>query len=357
MDLFIIPLIAFVSVAVLIPVAIKCAPALKLVDLPDGPQGRKRHEGQVPLIGGLIIFPVFIILSVICGFSIAEYWPLYSAILVLLVTGAIDDKRHIRPWIKFLMQFVAAALIIFPGQARIHQLGDLLGLGAFGLEFAWLPFSFIAVVLLINAINLMDGLDGLAAGISGIALTWFAIVFYMAGDLQSLSMVSVLIAAIVGFLIYNLRHPFRKRASLFLGDAGSLCLGLCLAWFAVYAGKNPMQPALAPIGVAWVLAIPIMDTCAQFYRRMRLGQHPFTADRGHFHHHCVHAGLSDGKAVLLILMLAGLTGAYGVLGLKLGLPQVIITLSWIVVLLAHIACSNKPERYINFISAVFKRSK
>lgn len=355
MDGFLLPIITFASVVILIPLAIRLAPLLKLVDAPDGPDGRKQHEGDIPLIGGLIIFPVFIVCAILAGFSVEGHWPLYAGIAVLLATGAVDDKFQIHPWVKFFMQFVAAALVIIPGGARIYQLGDLFGLGAFGLDFMWLPFSFAAVVLLINAVNLMDGLDGLSSGYCAVALSWIAAGFYMAGDTADFRLVSLLIAAIVGFLVYNMRHPFRRKASLFLGDAGSLSLGLCLAWFAIHVGKDPNASALAPISVAWVLAIPIFDTCAQFYRRARLGRHPFSPDRGHFHHHFVHAGMSDGRAVALILTLAFLMGAYGVLGLKFGAPQAVITLTWIAALLAHMAYSNKPERYIGLVSCLIKK--
>ena len=200
MDGFVFPMIAFVAVVILIPLAIRLAPVLKLVDAPDGPDGRKQHEGNVPLIGGLIIFPVFIVCAILAGFSFTSHWPLYAGIIVLLATGAVDDKFHVHAWAKFFIQFVAAALVIIPGGARIYQLGDLFGFGLFGLDFMWLPFSFAAVVLLINAVNLMDGLDGLASGICVVALSWLVAGFYMAGDAESFMVVAILIAAICGFL-------------------------------------------------------------------------------------------------------------------------------------------------------------
>lgn len=349
---FILPFIAFLAVVAFIPFAMKLAPALRLVDAPDGPDGRKQHEGHVPLIGGLIIFPVFIVLAMLAGFSWETHWSLYSAIGLLLFTGAVDDRVHLPAMVKFFMQFCAAGLVIFSGGAHIHQLGDLFGMGAVGLDVMSLPFSFAAVVLLINAVNLMDGVDGLAAGYTAVALSWIGFGFYTVGYMSGFLIVAILVAAICGFLVYNIRSPFRSRAVLFLGDAGSLCLGLCLAWFAIHAAKSPEVPALAPISVAWVLAIPIFDTCAQFYRRARLGRHPFSPDRGHFHHHFIHAGIADGRVTAFILLLAVLTGAFGIVGYMLGLPQIIITLVWIVGLLSHIAYSTIPERYIILIKSL-----
>lgn len=348
MNSLILPLIAFALVVVLIPIAIRLAPALKLVDVPDE---RKQHEGHVPLIGGLIIFPVFVVCSYFTSVPLAEIWPLYAGIGVLLMTGVVDDKFHIHPWIKFFMQFVAAALIILPGGAQITHLGDLFGLGVFQLGFMSFPFTFAAVVLLINAVNLMDGLDGLAAGYSAVALFWMAV-----GFTESALIIGILFAAIAGFLVYNMRYPFHKKASLFLGDSGSLCLGLCLAWFALHIANDTSKFALPAMSVAWILALPIMDTCAQFYRRAREGRHPFSPDRGHFHHHFVHAGVSDGRAVAIILSLAFITGAYGVLSLQFGMPQVVITVEWIVLILLHMWFSADPKRYIGLFSRLFTRS-
>jgi UDP-GlcNAc:undecaprenyl-phosphate GlcNAc-1-phosphate transferase len=353
MDGLIFPLIAFVLAVVLIPIAIRLAPVLKLVDVPDE---RKQHEGLVPLIGGLIIFPVFVVCSYFTGVPLAEIWPLYAGIALLLATGAADDKFHIHPWVKFFMQACAAALLVFPGNTVIYTLGDLFSLGTFELGFMAIPFSFAAVMLLINAVNLMDGLDGLASGYSAVALIWIAFVLYASGQTQEFVLVAILIASIAGFLVYNMRTPFRKKASLFLGDAGSLCLGLSLAWFSIHVGRAHYVEMMQPISIAWVLALPIMDTCAQFYRRAREGRHPFSPDRGHFHHHFVHAGVSDGRAVAIILSLAFITGAYGVLSLQFGMPQVVITVEWIVLILFHMWFSADPKRYIGLFSRLFTRS-
>ena len=341
-------LAAFFAVTVLMIPVLKLAPHLKLLDKPGG---RKQHDGDVPLMGGLVIFPVFVALCLVAGFSFVEYWPLYTGIFALLIVGFADDKRHVPAWVKFGVQSAVALLVVIMGDAHIHSLGNLFGLGAFGLGFLSLPFSLAAVVLLINAVNLMDGLDGLAAGSVSVMLGWLAYGFYAGGDLSGFAMAVILLASIAGFLIYNIRSPFRARASVFLGDAGSLCLGLTLAWFAIEAAKDVDTPSLQPMSVAWILAVPIMDTCAQFYRRVRAGKHPFSPDRGHLHHHFIHAGVSHGRAVVCILALVFVTGAFGVMGVQLGLPLVVLTVSWIVAILAHMAVSDKPHRYERFIAS------
>lgn len=337
------PVITFIACAVLVRILRSWAFSAGLV---DNPGGRKRHDGAIPLVGGLAIFPVFIAISVYGGHDISQFWPLYSALTLLLACGAWDDAREIRPWIKFGAQWIAAILIVVPGGAELKGLGNIFSMGNVGLDILSIPFSVVAVVLLINAINLMDGLDGLAGGVSFIALGFFAAAFSMAG--QSSNLLYIMLGALAAFLFYNVRTPIHKRASIFLGDAGSMCLGLIIAWFAITSAENPALN-LEPISVAWILALPIIDICAQFARRMSEGNHPFTPDRGHFHHHFIDAGLTGGKASAIIFIICIIFGSYGLFAQKYGWPNVMLTLDWIALILLHIWMSLKTERYVRLI--------
>jgi UDP-GlcNAc:undecaprenyl-phosphate GlcNAc-1-phosphate transferase len=333
-------------VLLLVPPLKALAPKLGLVDKPDE---RKIHEGVVPLIGGLIILPVFILVSILSGASLAYNWPLYSAILILLVTGAVDDKKHLPAFLKFGLQFVAAALVVLPGGAVLNDLGNLFGLGIFDLGLIAIPFSIVSVVLLINAINLMDGLDGLAGGTVFIILGWFLFCCISAtgGSPHTLS-IAILMASIAGFLFYNMRSPWRAKASIFMGDAGSMSLGLLIAWYAIKLSPEGAR-VIEPMSVAWVLAVPIWDECAQFYRRVREGRHPFSADRGHFHHHFERAEIPPCKAALYVHALVFTTGWIGVSGFYYGLPLPVLTIGWIVGILAHMAYSRNLDNYTNAI--------
>jgi len=346
-------LIAFIAVLGAVPPMMKLAPALGLLDQPDK---RKQHEGRIPLIGGLVILPVFMGLSFLAGDTWETHWPLYSAMGLLLLTGAVDDKIYLHPLIKFGIQFIAAALIVLPGGAQIHQLGNLFGLGDVGLDWMSLPFSIISVVLLINAINLIDGLDGLAGGTVFIIAGWF-LMACLATPLAGVSVFTpsllILLGALAGFLCYNMRSPWRKKAAIFMGDAGSLSLGLLVAWYAIQLSPENLR-VIQPISVAWIIALPIWDECAQFYRRVREGKHPFWPDRGHFHHHFITAGLPAGRAVLILHALVFITGALGVLGTKGGLPLPLLTSCWIAGLLGHMAFSANLARYPALISKLFK---
>lgn len=344
--------LAFALVLVLVPPARKLALRVGFVDAPGG---RKEHEEPVPPIGGLVLFTVFMIIALLTGTDFSDAWPLFVALGLILFTGALDDYRHIDAWVKFGVQFLCAGLIVLASEARLYNLGDLFGFGVFHLGFMSIPFSIVAVVLFINAINLIDGLDGLAGGVSFIVLFWLAVACAVAGQGAMLLALLPLIGALAGFLFYNMRRPGRARASIFLGDAGSLGLGLVLAWFCIDFAQAPGPVVLPPIAVAWILALPIIDICAQFNRRVREGRHPFDPDRGHFHHHFIHAGLPVGRAVALILLICFILGGVGYFGFLIGLPQWVLTLVWIMLLFAHIGLSRKPQIYIDFLNQLVQK--
>lgn len=345
-------LISFAAVALIMPLARMAALRLDFVDRPGG---RKKHQDPVPPIGGLIIFPVFIAVAAYAGVNWDTYGYFFLALALLLLIGALDDRGGIPPWIKFSVQWIAAILIVVPGQAQIGSLGNLFGSGWFGLGFMAIPFSVIATVLLINAVNLMDGLDGLAGGKGFIVMFWFAVACYTAPAMLAVVPVMIMMGALGGFLIYNMRHPLRQRASVFLGDSGSMALGLSLAWFAINLAKG-FETIVAPISVAWLLALPIFDTCGQFARRVSQGRHPFDADHDHFHHHFIYAGFPVGQATLIILSISFLTGLIGIGGIWMGLPEAALTYPWIALLFTHIYMSMRPHRFRRLVARLRKGS-
>ncbi|MCF8495954.1 MAG: undecaprenyl/decaprenyl-phosphate alpha-N-acetylglucosaminyl 1-phosphate transferase [Alphaproteobacteria bacterium] len=347
-------LIPFLIVVALMPPACRRAMKARFVDRPDE---RKTHKKLVPPIGGLIIFPVYMLSLLLQGGDLFVLWPLFAALLLLLGLGAVDDYRGVRPWTKFALQSAAALIVVLCGEAHVYYLGDLFGWGDNGLGWISVPFSLAAVVLLINAINLMDGLDGLAGGFGFIAIFWILVASVLAGQPEKAVYLLPLLGALAGFLFYNMRHPFRRQAVVFLGDSGSMALGLVLAWVCIDYAQDP-RPVVAPISVAWILALPIMDVCAQFYRRVREGNHPFQPDRGHFHHNVMDSGASPGEAAALILSLSFMLGAIGYGGWFLGVPIPILTGAWVFLILAHMHLSARPEVYtgaIKNIRAFFRK--
>ena len=341
---------AFVLVVLLIMPLRKLA---RISGIVDKPGGRKQHEKEVPPVGGIIIFSIFMVLGLWFGYvNIHKYWPLYSALILLLTVGALDDQFHIPAKLKMVVHIVAAALISFWGNVQAAYLGDLFGMGVVWTGFMSYPFTITAIVLLINAMNLMDGMDGLVGGTSVVIFGWFSIACVAAGWYDYVQVLALLIACICGFLVFNMRNPLRRRASIFLGDAGSMSVGLTIAWFAVLLARSPSTP-IEPIVVAWIIGFPIFDTCAQFYRRVSNGKHPFAPDRGHFHHHFIDAGIPVRYASVLIISLIALMGAVGYIGYAVGVPSVVLTIMWVCLLFAHMMMSKKPERYVRLIKKLF----
>lgn len=341
--------ISFLAVALLIPIARSLALKFNLVDHPGG---RKQHQEPIPPIGGLVIFPVFIGALLLSGQNTYPVLPFVAALILLLGIGAWDDKHTVRPKYKLLAQFIAAVIIIFVGNTVVLGLGDLLGLGHVFLGPFRVLFSTLAIMLLINAINLIDGLDGLAGGLSVTSLFWLVIGSFASGGLPATGGAIILIGATLGFLVHNMRFPWQKHAKVFLGDAGSLALGLAISWYAIQFSYHFNQHIL-PISVAWILALPIMDTCAQFLRRALNGQYPFSPDRHHFHHHFVDTGVPAGKATMIILSINALYGFIGILPMFTNMPQYILTIGWIGLFALHMFLSLRPERMHNLIEKVF----
>lgn len=350
---FIPVLVSFLLVALLVPVLRYMAVRFGFVDTPDE---RKLHDMPVPPIGGLIIFPVFIALNFVFGASLAAYWPLYAGLFLLLGVGAWDDYKHCPPWPKFTAQILAATTIVVLGDVRIVHLGNIFGFGELGLNIFSVPFSITAIVLFINAVNLMDGLDGLAGGYGFVILTLLAVITGLQGYTIMSIPLYIILGALGGFLVHNMRSPVTPRARIFLGDSGSLALGLTVAWFTIHLGQVNEATLIRPMVVAWMLALPIMDTCAQFYRRVCEGRHPFDPDRGHFHHHFVDAGVSVPVTVLTILGLVFVTSAGAYLWVSFGGPEVVLTLLWILALFGHMALSRKQGAYTKIIQTIFKSS-
>jgi len=274
---------------------------------------------------------------------------IYVALTILLVVGVLDDAHSLAAGIKFVVQIGVAFLIVVPGEVRVYDLGDLFGFGSLGIGWLSIPFTITAVVLVINSINLIDGLDGLAGGLGFIIAFWLAVCCYLSGQSNSLITILILAGALLGFLAYNMRHTFHQRATVFLGNSGSQSLGLVLAWFLIESSQAGEGAVVEPITVAWLLALPIYDTCGQFARRVSLGRHPFAPDRHHFHHHFLYAGLTDARATAVIFMIVFVTGLIGVGGIWLDIPESVLACVWAILLLLHVYMSMRPLRYLEIL--------
>lgn len=354
-----IPMIAvlFAIAALLVGFAVPYACALAhRIDFLDRPGGRKKHDDDIPPVGGLVIFPVFMLLTFFSGHADSTVYAFSAAIMLLLAVGALDDRFALLARYKFVTQFIAAFIVVLVGDVRVWGFGDIFGFGPLWTGWMAVPFTVIAIVLLINAINLMDGLDGLAGGIGFIVCFWLLVCALAGHDAEHAFLLAIMMGALAGFLFHNMRHPWRAQARIFLGDAGSLALGLTLAWFSIDMAGHPDTAVVMPMTVAWLLALPIMDTCSQFARRVSQGRHPFDPDHNHFHHHFVTAGVPVKYATLSILLVVFAYGVVAVSAEFAGWPQAWLTYPWIILLFAHMFMSMRPRRFRKIIQRIFRIS-
>lgn len=316
----------------------------------DAPGGRKQHDEPVPPVGGLAIFSVLLTCFAAVGslYGISLPWALLASLAITLILGVIDDIREVDARIKFAVHFLVASIMVIGGNVQIYTLGDLLGMGELGLGWMAIPFSIACVVYIINAVNMMDGLDGLAAGNTLIIFIWFGLAAFLGDISKPLMEITIFCACLIGFLIFNARLPWNKHAKIFLGDAGSMGLGIMIAWYAITLSQNH-RALIEPVSVAWIIALPIIDAFGLLVARLKDKKPPFAPDRRHFHHHFINAGFSVGPAVYTILAWSFILGAIGFIGTMVGIPQGVLGWSWIVLWLSHAAMTIHHEKFIGLL--------
>lgn len=318
-------LVVMTVVMCMVHILPKLACRIGLVDEPDA---RKRHEGQVPLVGGLAMFIGFCV-----GLSLLYApWERFPALItggfLLVVIGMLDDLQELSKRVRFLGQVVAALLLSLVGGIMLKDLGwlsfgELLSLGALAI-----PFTIFCTVGVLNAVNMSDGLDGLAGGLVLITLGSLAYLAYDAGVTRDLDVLMVLMACVVGFLIFNARSPWRKKAKVFMGDAGSLFLGFVIARFLIDFSQGDSR-IIHPATALWIFAVPLMDTVAVMLRRLMAGQSPFSADRQHLHHILLAAGYSVKHTTMLIWVISLLLAITGIVGHSAGVSDSVMLLSFL----------------------------
>jgi len=296
--------------AMMTPLALHAARRFRLYDLPDGV--RKIHADLTPRTGGIAVAagflsPIIALLFYSNEFAVelktdaARITGFLGGALLILALGLYDDLKGANAWSKLLVQ-TAVAVLLWSTGLRFEQMSFFGEPIEFGL--ASLPLTILWVTGIINAINLIDGLDGLAAGVAFFA----AVALFINANLDGNPMLCLFAAAlggsVLGFLFYNF-----SPALIFMGDSGSMSIGYAFAAAALFsAGKRSTTLALLLPMLA--LGLPIADTALAFVRRAASGRSPFHSDRGHIHHRMLDAGLSQRQAVLwLYLVCALLTGA------------------------------------------------
>jgi len=283
-------------------VLVLIAPARR-IGLIDYPFGRRHHSVPTAVVGGIAIFLSLLLSHWLAGELQTQSGSLMIALLVTVGVGVADDAHEIGHRAKFFAQLIAALLIASGTEVHVAHLGDIFALGDVVLDKWSYLVTVIAIIGLMNAFNMIDGLDGLAGSQVLIPVLIFMGVAYNAGDARSATELMVLAGAVSGFLLFNLRSPWRRRALVFMGDTGGLLLGLLLAWYSIKLGGKGTSP-LRPITVVWILAVPLLDMGSVMFLRMIQRKSPFSADRQHLHYILLDAGFSVSQVVGMMAILS-----------------------------------------------------
>ena len=313
--------------------------------LVDQPNERSSHTKIVPRVGGLAIFLPYLLLGLgfyLSGYDYLQlnsgYWLGLGAIVAL---GTIDDRLDLSSSLKFFIQFAVAAFYVLSTGNYVDNLYGLFGVGALP---SWLgiSLSIITVVYLINAVNLIDGVDGLAAGISLLALYLFSTLMGGGEHLITFAFIGLGLIVFMGF-----NYSYKRK--IFLGDAGSLSLGFILAAFAMeflHSGNNHIAHLnLNPVIVAvLVLGYPVADTIRVFAIRISMGLSPFNADRRHMHHVLLDKGFSHfGTTTFIMTVMAGLVAGNKLLAPRLD-SHLMILLNILGILLIHLFVRHRSTQ-------------
>lgn len=281
----------------------------------DKPDERKVHTGIIPRLGGLAIYAGFLVSVLASAHVTLELFGILAGGTAILLLGVIDDIYQIPAKVKLAGQ-IAAASVLLLFDIRIDWITNPLGSMVY-LDLWAIPITLIWVVSLTNTLNLIDGLDGLAAGVSIIA----AVTIFLMAVAQNFALVAVLTAALAGSALGFLYFNF-SPARIFMGDTGSMFLGYMLAAVSV-VGTVKSAATIALIVPMVALGLPILDTACAIIRRFNLGQPIFKPDRGHLHHRLLDMGLSQKQVVLLLYLVSILLGMSAILMTEVKMGQAI----------------------------------
>jgi UDP-GlcNAc:undecaprenyl-phosphate GlcNAc-1-phosphate transferase len=324
--------VAFIAIKFIKPVAIE-------VGLVDKPNERKQHAGHIPLIGGVAIFMAVLAASLVFLPNTLELRMYLIASAMMVFIGVLDDKFDLKVRIRIVGQIIVASLMIYGVGGYISNLGNLFGYGDVPLGLLGVVFTYVGIIVVINAYNMIDGIDGLIGSLSLNTYVSIALLFIMSGEMGYLSYPLILATATLPYLIFNLGlfNRFLKNDSkkIFMGDAGSMFVGLSVIWL-LTMGTQGEQASFRPVTALWICAIPLMDMLAIVMRRYKNGKSPFKPDRDHLHHILQRVGYNASQTLVIISSLAFMMSVIGLLGEYYVIPDVIMLVGFIVLFIGYV---------------------
>lgn len=293
---------AFIISFAATPIVKSFAQRVGAMDVPK--DGRRMHTHPIPRLGGLAIFLGFLLSVVLFADIGREVQGILLGSVVIVVVGVIDDIVPLPALVKFVIQIGAALIAVYHGvriniitNPNIWSPDEFLNFGVFSV-----PITVLWIVAVTNSVNLIDGLDGLAAGVSAISSFTMMIIAILVSDVNVAVLMAALAGACIGFLPYN-----KNPARIFMGDTGALLLGYILATVSII-GLFKLYAVISFVIPFLVVGLPLFDTLFAFVRRILNGRNPMSPDRGHFHHRLIDMGFSQKQAVAIAYAISGILG-------------------------------------------------
>jgi UDP-GlcNAc:undecaprenyl-phosphate/decaprenyl-phosphate GlcNAc-1-phosphate transferase len=342
-----------VAVSLTVLVLVLLRPHAVRLNLLDHPRGRKDHERPTPVVGGIAMLAGLLVASL---FHIPDVSLSLLAFLaggtLLVVVGLLDD-RHDLPWqLRIGVQVAAALLMVYVGGVRVEQLGNAFGFGHVTLGALSVPFTVFATVGLINAINMIDGSDGLAGTLVLTALALITAAALYSGNLVIANRALLLVGVVAAFLWFNAHFPWRERAQVFMGNAGSALLGFAIAWLAfrlTQSSSHPVNPVLA----LWCVAVPVADTLVLMVRRWRAGRSPFSAGHDHVHHLMREAGYGPSRIAASLAMFTVACTAVVAQAMRWDVPNPVMLGAFGLLCVGWFWLTRRRARAVAFFRAVY----
>ncbi len=337
----IVSLISFTVGYLFMPVVIDIAKKYNFV---VSPNKRTSHQGEIPNVGGINIFisfllPVFLFTSSL----LSDIQFILMGLFIILIVGFVDDLINIRVFWKFFGELLAGFFLIVITDIRLSSLHGFLGIYELPLLWSYILSLFVFVVV-VNAMNLIDGIDGLASGLGVLYSLFFGIYFHLTGHNDLALTAFAMVGSLVVFFFYNV---FSNRKKIFMGDSGSLLLGYIFNVFifsfcetnTTQAIPEKYQMIAAPAVAFTVLIIPLFDTLRVMITRVKKGYSPFKADRNHIHHLMLSLGLKHRQVTFILMGISILFIGLAILMRNLPNGVVVATVLTICVLLTKLLWS------------------
>lgn len=272
------------------------------IDVPK--DGRRMHKTPIPRLGGLAIFLAFLLSTLLFAEIDRQMQGILMGAVIIVILGVLDDIMTLRALPKFFIQILAASIAVYHGCVIQFVSNFNLFSDTLYINLGWLsvPVTIIWIVAITNAVNFIDGLDGLAVGVSAISAGSLLVIALMVAEGNIAIVIAALLGACIGFIPYNF-----NPAKIFMGDTGSTFLGYILATLSIQ-GLFKMYAIISFAVPFLILGVPIFDICFAFLRRIAKGQNPMIADRGHVHHRLIDMGFSQKQSVAITYMITAILG-------------------------------------------------